>query len=329
MDEIRPLKLKENDEVRVVAPSLSYKIIAQDLRLLATHRLNDRGLKVSFGKNVEICNRFASSSIKERVDDLHEAFADKNVKAIFSVIGGYNANELLPYLDYNLIRNNPKFFIGYSDTTALLNAINAKTGLITYYGPAFSTLGMKKGAEYILDDLDKTLFSDQPISYVPSEKWSDDAWFLDQDNRNFHGNQGAVSIQNGKAKGKLIVGEMTTLQLLFGTPYLPSLEGAILALEITDISSENALKIINRIVHSLEQQKGFKNIQGIIFGRFERNLNIDLSDFISLIMEHETLKDIPIVCNLDFGHTFPMTTLPIGKTVSLEVSSGKQVKLTY
>lgn len=325
MDIILPQKLEIGDEVRIVAPSLSYKIIASELRELATKRLKEMGLKVSFGKNVEICNQFASSSIEERVSDLNAAFADKNVKAIFAVIGGYNANELLPYLDYELIRKNPKFFIGYSDTTALLDGIYAKTGLVTYYGPSFSTLGMKKGAEYILSNLNQTLFKNDPITYIPSTQWSDDAWFLDQENRNFYDNNGPVTINTGSACGQLIGGEMTTFQLLLGTPYFPSFDNAILALEITDISSENSLKVINRIIHSLIQNNSFKNIRGIIFGRFERNLNINFQDFVSSIKENNCLKNIPIICNMDFGHTFPMATLPIGKNVALTVSEDKVI----
>ncbi len=325
---ILPQKLKKGDEVRVVAPSLSYKIIAQDLRDIATKRLQERGLEVSFGKNVEICNKFASSSIEERIADLHDAFLDENVKAIFSVIGGYNANELLPYLDYNLIKENPKFVIGYSDTTALLNAIHAKTGFVTYYGPAFSTLGMKKGADYILSNLDAVLFKNEPIDYIPSTQWSDDAWFLDQENRNFYKNQGPITINTGTTTGRLIGGEMTTFQLLLNTPYLPSFDNSILALEITDVSVENSLKITNRILHSLSQHSSFPGVKGIIFGRFEQNLNINLQDFIESIRENQILKNIPIVCNMDFGHTFPMTTLPIGKNVSLSVSEDK-VNLSY
>lgn len=320
---ILPQTLKRGDEVRVVAPSLSYKIIAQDLRDIATRRLQKRGLEVSFGKNIEICNKFASSSVKERIADLHDAFADKNVKAIFSAIGGYNANELLPYLDYNLIKENPKFFVGYSDTTALLNAIYAKTGLVTYYGPAFSTLGMKKGADYILSNLDAILFKKDPIDYTPSTQWSDDAWFLDQENRRFYDNQGPITINTGIATGRLIGGEMTTFQLLLNTPYLPSFNDSILALEIADVSAENSLKITNRILHSLSQHSSFTGVKGIIFGRFEQNLNINLQDFIEAVRGNPILKNIPIICNMDFGHTFPTLTLPIGKNVSLAISEDK------
>lgn len=328
MDIILPAKLQKGDEVRIVAPSLSYKIISNEIRELATQRLVERGLKVSFGKNVEICNQFTSSSILERVSDIHDAFSDKKVKAIFSVIGGYNSNELLPHLDYNLIKNNPKFLIGYSDTTTLLNAIHAKTGLVTYYGPSFSTLGMKKGAEYILSDLDKTLFEDKTISYAPSQKWSDDSWFLDQENRTFYNNEGPIVINPGIAKGFLMGGEMTTFQLLIGTSYLPVLDDIVLMLEITDISSENSLKIINRLIYSLTQQPFFKNVKGIIFGRFEHSLNIDLREFSDLIKGNECLKNIPIIGNVDFGHTFPMTTLPIGKEISISTTE-QQVKISY
>ncbi|MCL2469127.1 MAG: LD-carboxypeptidase [Alphaproteobacteria bacterium] len=315
-----PEKLKAGDEVRIVAPSLSYKIIGQDIRGLAKERLEKWELVVSFGKNVESCNQFASSSISERAQDLHDAFSDKNVKAVFAVIGGFNSNELLPYLDYDLIKNNPKFLVGYSDITALLNAIYTKTGLVTYCGPAFSTLGMKKGAEYCLDYLHEILFSAATIDYRPSSQWSDDLWYLDQENRNFHDTKGPVVINEGTAQGRLIGGEMTTLQLLLGTPYMPSLADTILALEVTDIPPDNALKLVTRVLESLTQQARFDGVRGIILGRFERMLKIDTQQFVDMVKSHERLKGMPVVCDMDFGHTFPMITLPVGGRVGLNAA---------
>lgn len=109
------------------------------------------GFQVTFSKHAEELDRFASSSISSRVQDLHRAFRDPNVKAILTTLGGYNSNGLLKHLDYDLIRKNPKFFCGYSDITALNNAIYTKTRLVTYSGPHFSSFGMEKGLEYTND----------------------------------------------------------------------------------------------------------------------------------------------------------------------------------
>lgn len=131
--------MKFGDEIRVISPARSMKIITQELREIAKIRFEEMGLKVTFAKHVEECDEFSSSSIESRVEDIHEAFLDKNVKAVITTIGGYNSNQLLKYIDYEIIKNNPKIFCGFSDITALCCAIYKKTGLITYYGPHFSS----------------------------------------------------------------------------------------------------------------------------------------------------------------------------------------------
>jgi len=175
MKKIYPKKLEKGDEIRVIAPSCSMAIISEANRKIATDRLESSGFKVTFGKHVEEIDEFRSSSIKSRVADLHQAFLDKKVKAVFTVIGGFNCNQLLKYINWNIIKNNPKIFIGYSDTTALQNAIFAKTGLITYSGPAWSTFGQKLHFDYTMDYFKKCLLTNDSIDIKPSEKWTDDA----------------------------------------------------------------------------------------------------------------------------------------------------------
>ena len=112
----------------------------------------------------------SSSSIKSRVADLHAAFADDSVDAILATIGGFNSNELLPYIDYDLIARHPKIICGYSDSTAFLNAIFAKTGNLTYMGPSYSSLKMKEGQDYQikawLNAMTKSAYD-----LVPSQEW--------------------------------------------------------------------------------------------------------------------------------------------------------------
>ena len=145
---IRPIKLKPGGHIRVIAPVRSLKLLSESSKQEAINRLERAGFKISFAKNVNEIDEFNSSSVESRIEDLHEAFSDKKVDAILTVIGGYNSNQLLQYLDYNLIAKNPKIICGFSDVTALNNAITAKTGMITYIGPHFSSWGMKHGFEY-------------------------------------------------------------------------------------------------------------------------------------------------------------------------------------
>src|SRR5699024_2083738 len=153
---------------------------------------------------------------------------DKNVKAILTVIGGYNVNQILDYIDYDLIKENPKIICGFSDITALTNAIYAKAGMITYSGPHFSSFGMKKGFEYTEKYFKKMLMQSESIEIESSNEWSNDSWFKNQENRTFIKNVGMKIINEGEAEGKIIGGNLCTLNLLQGTEYMPDLEETIL-----------------------------------------------------------------------------------------------------
>lgn len=187
MNKIIPEKLKFGDEIRIIAPSRSMNILKEDVIKIAKSRLEDLGFKVSFGKNVKnsINNDYKCASVEDRVNDLHDAFTDKNVKAILTVIGGYNVNQILDEIDYNLIKNNPKILCGFSDITALTNAIYTKTGLVTYSGVHFSSFGMKYGFEYSLEYFRRMFLTNEWIQIKSSKEWSNDLWFSNQENRMF------------------------------------------------------------------------------------------------------------------------------------------------
>ncbi len=121
-------KLQPGDEIRIIAPSTSMAVVKEKQIENAVSRLNKLGFTISYGKHVYVHDEFFSSSIEERLEDLHEAFLNPNVKGILTGIGGYNSNALLKYINYDVIRNNPKIFCGYGDTTALSLAIYEKTG---------------------------------------------------------------------------------------------------------------------------------------------------------------------------------------------------------
>jgi muramoyltetrapeptide carboxypeptidase LdcA involved in peptidoglycan recycling len=135
MSDITPVKLHQGDEIRIIAPSTGLKIIGADCRQIAKERFEAWGLKVSFANNTtdENFDYFGSSNAALRAADIMEAFTDTKVKAIFSIIGGFNSNQVLPFLNYEVIRQNPKIICGFSDITALLNGIRAQTGLKVLY----------------------------------------------------------------------------------------------------------------------------------------------------------------------------------------------------
>jgi muramoyltetrapeptide carboxypeptidase LdcA involved in peptidoglycan recycling len=198
-----PNKLKLGDEVRIIAPSRSMAMLKDDCIEIAKERLESLGLKVTFAKHVmDFDEDYMCTNAKDRAEDLNEAFRDTNVKAILTVIGGFNSNQILKYLDFELIKNNPKILCGFSDITILLDSIHTKTGLETYYGPHFSSFGMKKGFDYTFDYFKKMFFEDEEVKVASSEQWSDDAWFLDQENRDFIQNDGMFIINEGEAERK-------------------------------------------------------------------------------------------------------------------------------
>ncbi len=315
MKKIYPKKLEKGDEIRVVAPSCSMSIISKPNREIANNRLKDLGLKITYGKNIEEIDDFRSSSIKSRVADLHKAFSDKKVKAVFTVIGGFNCNHLLKYLDWNLIKNNPKIFIGFSDTTALQNAIFAKTGLVTYSGPAWSTFGQKLHFDYTMNYFKKCLMTNEISEIKPAKEWTDDAWYIDQNKRNPIKNDGWLVINKGKATGTLLGANLCTLNLLQGTEYMPSLKNSILFLEDDETSK---YVDFDRNLQSLIHLPDFKGVKGIVIGRFQKNTNMTNSKLIQIIKTKAELKNIPVIANVDFGHTSPIITFPIGGEVSMD-----------
>ena len=321
MDKIFPEKLKVGDEIRIIAPARSLSIISKENQEIANKRLEDLGLKLSFGKHVEEIDNFASSSIESRVEDLHDAFANKNVKAILTVIGGFNSNQLLRYIDWELIKNNPKIFCGFSDITALNNAIYTKTGLITYSGPHYSTFGQKLYFDYTLDYFKKCLFSNEPFEIKASDNWSDDAWYKDQDDRKLIKNPGWLVINEGEAQGTILGANLCTFNLLQGTEYFPDLTDSVLFLEDDE---ESAPHDFDRDLQSLVHLPDFPKIKGLVIGRFQKASKMTDDLLTQIIKTKKELDNIPVVANIDFGHSDPKITFPIGGTCKLSISENSQ-----
>lgn len=317
---IIPKKIKSGDEIRVIAPSQSLSLISQSVRDIAIKRLEAKGYKVSFSKNAERCDQFTSSSVMERVEDLHEAFKDTNVKAVLTAIGGYNSNQLLSSIDYELIAKNPKILMGFSDITALCNAIFAKTGLVTYYGPHFSSWGMQHGFNYTAEFFVNAVEKIEPYALLSSKEWSDDTWFINQKKRLYEINPGGYVWQTGNASGRIVGGNLSTFVNLMGTQYWPGLEESILCLE--DDKEVSPVQF-DRYLQALIYQPDFDGVKAILIGRFQKDSGMNNELLKKIIMSKTALEGIPIVSNLDFGHTTPITSLPIGGRAKVFAESKK------
>lgn len=294
-------------------------MIGSETREIAAQRFAELELRLSFGRNAEVCDEFASSPVEHRIADLHDAFSDSSVKAVLTVIGGYNSNQLLPHIDWDLIAANPKIFCGYSDITALTCSIWARTGLITYSGPHYSTFGMKEHFDQTLCWFSAALLSEDWISVEPAKTWTDDAWYLDQQNRTIEPNDGYWVMSEGIADGRLVGGNLCTLNLLQGTEFMPELADSIVFIED---DFESRPHTFDRDLTSLTQLPEFDGVRGLLIGRFQRDVGMTRLKLNSILRGNRRLDGLPIVANMDFGHTDPMLTLPVGGAASLDATCG-------
>ncbi|MFI6426186.1 LD-carboxypeptidase [Promicromonospora sp. NPDC050880] len=312
-----PPRLRRGDTLRVIAPARSRTMVMEhDNTRWIDERFAAMGLTLTFGEHVDEDDQFRSSTVEHRVADLHAAFADPSVAGILTVIGGFNSNELLPYLDFDLIAANPKVFCGYSDITALQNAILARTGLVTYSGPHWSSWGMRDHFEPTGDWFRAAVTDDAPIVVEPSAAWTDDLWFADQDARTPVPNEGWWPLRPGRAAGRVVGGNLSTLALLHGTPYLPSLDGALLFLE-DDFESDAAH--VARHLTALLQQPGADGVAGLVIGRFQASSGVTREALDEIVARQPALRGKPVLAGVDFGHTSPLLTLPVGGTAEVAV----------
>jgi muramoyltetrapeptide carboxypeptidase LdcA involved in peptidoglycan recycling len=276
------------------------------------------GLTLTFGEHVDEDDGFRSASIEHRVADLHAAFADPDVAGILTVIGGYNSNELLPYLDFDLIAANPKVLCGYSDITALQNAILARSGLVTYSGPHWSSWGMRDHFEPTGDWFRAAVMDDAPIVVEPARAWTDDMWFADQDARTPVPNEGWWTIRPGQAAGRIVGGNLCTLNLLQGTGYMPSLDGALLFLE--DDFESNTVAFA-RDLTSLLQLPDAGGVTGLVVGRFQASSGVTREALDEIVARQPALRGKPVLAGVDLGHTSPLLTVPVGGEAELSVGA--------
>ncbi len=315
-----PEKINAGDEIRVIAPARSASDIDEVVLARAQTALESLSLKVSFSQYAFSRSQRGCPTDVEKVDDLHAAFLDPNVKGILAAIGGFNSNQLLGRIDWDIIRANPKIFAGFSDITVLNHAILAKTGLVTFATPNFYCFGLPPESNYSLEYFRRCLFAGQPETYKvrASKEFYDYAWDYDEKSpRSKIVNGGMKIIQPGQASGTLLGGNLCSLNLLNGTEYFPRIKGDII-LCLEDDSYDSIPETFERNLQSLIQQPYFRQVKAILFGRFQRE-SIAANDSLAAIISSKKIgSNIPIVSNLDFGHTDPKFSYKIGGWASVE-----------
>lgn len=323
---IIPGKLRSGDTIGIVSPSAGVAGICPRRFERGIHELERMGFRIIIGEHARSKLGYMAGTIKERAEDLHNMFRNPEVKAIIATIGGTCSHQILEHLDYELIRNNPKILLGYSDITALQLAIYKKTGLATYLGPAVLPQfgeygGLLPYTEYYVRSLlmegDHVQFSASDHSVVEYLEWDKE----DDRRRERVENRGFLTIKSGQASGPIIAGNMGVMLLLAGTDYFPDLDGAILCIEDDE---EETPASIDRYLTQLRHLGVFGRIAGLVVGRFHPAVGFEPGQLEDLINRVTEGYSFPVVLNADFGHTDPMITLPNGiKAELLADQSGK------
>lgn len=282
-------------------------------------RLEKLGLQVSFGKYIDEQNEFDTASVEHRLEDLHTAFKDPNVNAILSANGGSSANQLLKNIDYNLIKNNPKIFCGLSDLTEITSSLYQKADLVTYYGPHFSMLSASKIMDHSIENLRKTLFSEEPVTLHPSEfylnsKFEDDLILNDP----------FWTINEGHAEAKCLGGNLMTFNFLLGNSFMPSFKNCILYLEENHIVDK---KGVQKELQEILNHPDGETIKGLIIGRFQRKTGMTRDLLTKMIKSKKELQGIPVIGNIDFSHTAPMVSIPFGGKMRISAEQNDRVKI--
>jgi muramoyltetrapeptide carboxypeptidase len=315
---VRPPRLREGDTVGVISPSWGGGAAYPHRVERGVEYLESLGFRVRLAPHAMNSVGYVSDTAENRVADIHEMFRDPEVKAVVAMIGGDHSCHLLPLLDFDLIRENPKILMGYSDVTVLNVAIWAKTGLVTFNGPAL----MVELAEYpeVFDYTERhmleALCSAEPVGQVePSAWWTEEEldWSEKKDltrARSRQTSSGWTWLKGGSAEGFLVGGCLESMQHLRGTPYWPHLDGAILFLETSEEKPEP--ERVDGILMDYENMGAFAGLRGLLFGRPYGYTPEEREQLREVILERTAGYGFPVVADMDFGHTSPMFTLPVG-----------------
>jgi len=297
---IKPPRLEKGQTIGVIGPAGPM----QPERLEhGIEYLKWRGFQVKLGSHIHDRFGYLAGIDKARLDDLHDMTSDPEVHAIFCTRGGYGSPRLLHRIDYNLFRQHPKIFVGYSDITALQLALWARANLATFTGPMVAVEMGKGISEFTENHFWETLQSTQP-----PDRMTDVSGPLQ-------------IIQSGTARGRLLGGCLSLVTTLVGTSFLPDLTGSILFLE--DIGEEPYQ--IDRRLMQLKLSGILGKISGLVFGQFhdcapekpDESLNLE-----QVIREVVSDLNIPVVMNLPYGHIDTKYTLPIGVEAVLNADHG-------
>lgn len=328
----KPICLNVGDTVAFISPSSGCGAVFPHRINRAARWFETQGFRVKLLTTCFSRVGLSAGTVSDRLSDLHNAFADQEVKAIICNIGGLTANELLLGIDFELIANNPKIFCGFSDITLLHQAILKKSELVTFYGPATMTQWAEypEPQRYTIESFLRTVCCTAPVGQLDAaSEWSDEVleWGTDdlKRPRRFYASEGWVWLRNGYACGLLTGGCLPSLLQLMGTPFEPEFDGRILLLETPEgdcLGKGPSLQTVHKQLSDLKSWGVFERISGLVVGRPFGYSYQEQIEFRQLIEEHVNALSLPVLYNADFGHCDPILTIPLGVDSTLDSSKG-------
>ncbi len=318
-----PAKLEKGDTIGIVSPSSGLANLFPHRVEKGKRMLEEMGFNVVFSKHSLEKWGWTSGSPFDRTNDLHEMFSRRDIKAIICTIGGNHSNQLLKYIDFDLVAKNKKIFLGYSDITVLHYAFAQKSNLRTFYGPCL----MPEFGEYpeilpyTLKFFKSALMKTDPIGkIVQSDTWTDEFldWFKKEDltrPRTMNESKGYEWWQEGKAEGQIIGGAIPTLTYLAGTEYWIDPKGKLFFIDIPegDYPGEPFSKSwLDTFLSNMDNLGVFSSISGLIIGRPYGYQNKDNEELKEIMGKYTKDHNFPILFNVNLGHTSPIITLPFG-----------------
>ncbi|MBQ8448012.1 MAG: LD-carboxypeptidase [Clostridia bacterium] len=323
------MKAKVADEkaaIGVFSPSSPISVTVPSRYNRGKEYLENKGFKVINGNLFGKSDFYRSGNIKARADEFNQLMYNEDVQILMSAIGGFNTNSILPYIDYEYLKNHPKIIIGYSDVTALLLGIYAKTGLVTFYGPALAaSFGeFPPFVDMTFESFKSIVCGTEkvPYDYKIFPIWTDEFinWKQQTGSKKERANE-CVCVNPGRSRGRLIGGNLNTMQGILGTEYMPEIrKGDIFLLE----DSCKDASTIERTFSMLKLSGVFDKVGGIILGKHER-FNDNGTGRAPYEILNEVLNgcEVPFLAEFDCCHTHPMFTMPIGCEVELNATEKK------
>lgn len=308
--QIKPKGLKKGDTIGLITPGSA---VTRNAFEKAIENMEALGFKVKYSENMRVKKGFLAGTDQQRLDDLHNMFESPEINGIVCARGGYGSGRLLPHINYDLIKANPKVLVGYSDITALLFAIYGKTGLVCFHGP----VGVSDFTDFTSEQFVKVLMKGKSKVKIDVPK----SW-EEIENPAFE----MIKISDGTAIGNLVGGNLSLITAAMGTPYDLDFDGKIVFIEEIGESPYRIDRMLTQILNSGK----LKNAKGLALGVFKNcetkpnDSDFDLSlSLKEVLLDRLSSLNIPVIYGLPIGHIDDNATLPFGIPAELDVNAGR------